>query len=69
MTKKTLTLTLALMLALALIPAAADAVVPVPGDDVEIIMKMNEPEMYVNMKLQEIDPGRGTTPVSMNGRT
>jgi hypothetical protein len=69
MTKKTLTAALALMLALALIPAVAGAVVPFPGEDVEIIMKMNEPEMYVNMELQEIDPGRGTTPVSMNGRT
>ncbi|MCL1848148.1 MAG: copper amine oxidase N-terminal domain-containing protein [Clostridiales bacterium] len=69
MARKTPALSLVLILVLALAPAAAGAVVPVPGEEIEILMTLNEPEMYVNMIRQEIDPGRGTAPVSINGRT
>lgn len=34
-----------------------------------IVLQIDNPSMSVNGKEQEIDPGRGTTPVNVNGRT
>ena len=66
MSKKTITLVIALIMSLTLIPATAFAA---PGGEIEIIMQLDNPKMYVNWEEREIDPGRGTAPVSMNGRT
>ena len=40
-----------------------------PGDTMYIQLKINEPSMVANGYAEEIDPGRGTTPIIKNSRT
>lgn len=39
------------------------------GEETVITLRINDPNMTVNGKTEEIDPGRGTVPVVVNDRT
>ena len=39
------------------------------GQGITIRMKLNDPYMTVNGQRQEVDPGRGTSPITINDRT
>ena len=68
--KKILALILGLMLCITGIPVFADDVVPAAaGEDVTVILQIDNPVMTVNGTEYEVDPGRGTAPVIVGDRT
>lgn len=68
--KKILALILGLMLCIMGIPVFADDVVPAAaGEDVTVILQIDNPVMTVNGTEYEVDPGRGTAPVIVGDRT
>lgn len=68
--KKILALILGLMLCITGVPVFADDVVPAAaGEDVTVILQIDNPVMTVNGTEYEVDPGRGTAPVIVGDRT
>ena len=65
MKKRIISFTLAFILLLSIVITAAFAA----SGAVSIRMKLNDPYMTVNGQRQEVDPGRGTSPITINDRT